>query len=46
MVFLKLDVSCVLAASPMERCFGPKPTSDLESLESVHNVNEGTTRTE
>ena len=28
-VFLKLDVSCVFAASPIARCFGPKATRDL-----------------
>ena len=30
MVFLKLDVSCVLAGSPMARCLGPKATRDLD----------------
>lgn len=29
MVFLKLEVSCVFAASPMARCLGPKATRDL-----------------
>lgn len=31
MVFLKFDVSCVLAGSPMARVFGPKATNDLGS---------------
>jgi hypothetical protein len=29
MVFLKFEVSCVFAASPIARCFGPNATSDL-----------------
>lgn len=28
-VFLKLEVSNVFADSPMDRCLGPKETSDL-----------------
>lgn len=30
-VFLKLEVSCVFADSPIARCFWPKPTKDLKS---------------
>lgn len=29
-MFLKFDVSCVFAASPIERILGPKPISDLQ----------------
>jgi hypothetical protein len=31
-VFLKLEVSWVLAASPIKRCFGPNATNDLHTL--------------
>lgn len=34
MVLRKFEVSSVFAASPRDRCFGPKETSDL----SVHTV--------
>ena len=34
MVFLKLEVSWVFAGSPIARCLGPKPTSELRECEA------------
>jgi len=35
-VFLKLEVSWVLAASPIKRCFVPKATNDLVDFQHIY----------
>ena len=43
-VLRKFEISWVLAASPIARCFGPNETSDLQGPDDVTYVQQNNTR--